>query len=277
MIIHRRYITRLVKFNPSHNTLIAYTAVAGIIMLSLALLLVPAKSFVAPCHVILRDIIMVFLLGFCFPLYYINLSERHGQRCLGVTRAKLGLSLKINVALTIFVFAFFLIISPGRPQFNVSMLLTLLYLMPTGIFETVFFFGFLRHFTEKAFGVVPAIILTAICYSLHHVGFQPEFIKFFLLGIILTSIFYVTRNIFILFPFFWSVGAFWDTQLMIFESGMTISLAAIIVAVCQLIAMAVYAGYIYHKKHSRALINTFLSIKPRSIQIPSKTRHFHNM
>ena len=242
MIINRRYVTRLVKFTPSHETLIAFTAVAGIIMLSLALLLVPSTNFVAPCHIILRDIIMVLLLGFCFPLYYINLSERHGQRCLGVTRAKLGLSLKINLALGVLVFAFFLIISPQWPPLNLSTLLTLLYLVPTGIFETIFFFGFLRHFMEKAFGVVPAIMLTAMFYSLHHVGFQPEFIKFFLLGIMYTSIFFVTRNIFILFPFFWSAGAFWDVQFMLFDGSVIISPGILIVAVCQLIAMTFHAG-----------------------------------
>ena len=63
---------------------------------------------------------------------------------------------------------------------------------------------------EKAFGIIPAIILTSAFYSLHHAGFQPEFVHLFLVGLMYCSIFYITRNMLIIFPFFWGVGALWD-------------------------------------------------------------------
>ncbi|WP_456298465.1 hypothetical protein [Acetatifactor aquisgranensis] len=48
----------------------------------------------------------------------------------------------------------------------------------------------------------PAILITAIFYSLHHAGFQPEFTKLFFVGILYVTVFYFTHNIFSIFPFF---------------------------------------------------------------------------
>ena len=73
-----------------------------------------------------------------------------------------------------------------------------------------FIYGFLRMSFEKAFGIIPAIILTSVFYSLHHAGFQPEFLHLFLVGLMYSSVFYITKNMLIIFPFFWGVGALWD-------------------------------------------------------------------
>ena len=84
------------------------------------------------------------------------------------------------------------------------------YILVAGIFEMTFIYGFLRMSFEKAFGIIPAILLTSAFYSLHHAGFQPEFIHLFLVGLMYCSVFYITKNMLIIFPFFWGVGALWD-------------------------------------------------------------------
>ena len=63
---------------------------------------------------------------------------------------------------------------------------------------------------EKAFGFIPAILLTSVFYSFHHAGFQPEFLHLFLVGLMYSAVFYITRNMLVIFPFFWGVGALWD-------------------------------------------------------------------
>ena len=68
--------------------------------------------------------------------------------------------------------------------------------------EMVFIYGFLRYELERAFGILPAILITAIFYSLHHAGFQPEFTKLFFVGIMYVTVFCFTHNIFSIFPFF---------------------------------------------------------------------------
>ena len=73
-----------------------------------------------------------------------------------------------------------------------------------------FIYGFLRMSFEKSFGIIPSILLTSVFYSLHHAGFQPEFLHLFLVGLMYCGVFYITKNMLIIFPFFWGVGALWD-------------------------------------------------------------------
>ena len=51
-----------------------------------------------------------------------------------------------------------------------------------------FIYGYLRMSFEKAFGIIPAVLLTAAFYSLHHAGFQPEFVHLFFVGIMYCSV-----------------------------------------------------------------------------------------
>ena len=115
------------------------------------------------------------------------------------------------------------------------------------IFEMVFIYGFLRYEFERAFGVLPAIFITAIFYSLHHAGFQPEFTKLFFVGVMYVTVFYFTHNIFSIFPFFWGVGAIWDV-LVNSEAGNQIkNETSFAVAMLMLIAMIGIGFFIYCK------------------------------
>ena len=40
-----------------------------------------------------------------------------------------------------------------------------------GLFEAIFFRGFLQNRLEAAFGIVPAVALAAALYGLYHVGY----------------------------------------------------------------------------------------------------------
>jgi hypothetical protein len=49
--------------------------------------------------------------------------------------------------------------------------------MVTNVVEVIFFACFIRYYTEKSLGVIPGILIAAAFFSLHHAGFQPEYIK----------------------------------------------------------------------------------------------------
>ena len=109
----------------------------------------------------------------------------------------------------------------------------------------VFIYGFLRYEFERAFGILPAILITAIFYSLHHAGFQPEFTKLFFVGIMYVAVYYFTHNIFSIFPFFWGVGAVWDV-LVHSEAGNQIkNETSFIIAILMFIAMIGISIFIY--------------------------------
>ena len=88
--------------------------------------------------------------------------------------------------------------------------ITVCYIFVAGIFEMTFIYGFLRRVFEKSFGLIPGIVLTSLFYSFHHAGFQPEFGKLILVGIMYASSYRITNNLLIIFPLFWGVGATWD-------------------------------------------------------------------
>jgi hypothetical protein len=74
----------------------------------------------------------------------------------------------------------------------------------------IFFYGFLRTLFEKAFGIVPGIILAALFYSFHHIGFQPEYGKLIFVGLLYAVVYRLGNNALLLYPFFLGVGGAYD-------------------------------------------------------------------
>ena len=156
---------------------------------------------------------------------------------MGIHKKKLAASLAINVITAISLLAMFISKNTEDIVFNINSFYAISYILVAGIFEMVFIYGFLRYEFERAFGILPAIFITAIFYSLHHAGFQPEFTKLFFVGIMYVTVFYFTHNIFAVFPFFWGVGAIWDV-LVNSEAGNQIkNKTSFIIAILMFIAM----------------------------------------
>lgn len=78
-----------------------------------------------------------------------------------------------------------------------------------GLFEAVFFRGWLQLRFEEAFGLVPGLILSGACYSLYHVGYGMtggEMLFLFGLGLVFGAVFRLTRSVFVLWPFYTPMG-----------------------------------------------------------------------
>lgn len=142
--------------------------------------------------------------------------------------------------------------SEEQIHFDMNSLYAIAYILAGGVFEMIFIYGFLRYEFERAFGILPAIIITALFYSLHHTGFQPEFIKLFFVGIMYVTVFYFTRNIFAIFPVFWGIGAVWDV-LVNSEAGAQISnFKSFLIAVALLVAMIGISVSFYWRLNRRS-------------------------
>jgi hypothetical protein len=124
--------------------------------------------------------------------------------------------------------------------------------MIVGFFEILFFYEFLRRNFEKAFGTIPSIILAAFFYSFHHIGFQPELIKLFLVGIFFASVSRLTNNILVIYPFFWGVGGIWDILVEHHKSSKIMEFAwikySMIRALLILVLIIIFLGYIIYIK-----------------------------
>lgn len=219
--------------------------ICGLIMVLLSISMALFDNEIS--NIVLRDILMILFLGFFTPLYYILVIKKKNISVLGVHKNKLAVSLAINVVAGISLSAMFINQNTGDIAFNRESFYAIAYIFAAGIFEMVFIYGFLRYEFERAFGLIPAVFITACFYSLHHAGFQPEFTKLFFVGIMYVTVFYFTQNIFSIFPFFWGVGAVWDV-LVNSEAGSQIkNETSFIIAMLMLIAMAGISVFIYCK------------------------------
>ena len=201
----------LFKFKVTKDTGIAVAA--GFVMIALSLLMLPFGSSSIRDTVIsfiLRDVLMILGLGVVFVSLYVEKKGRSVVTELGFTKRKWILSLILNVILGAGLLFVFLKDEVPENVISLKNLYGATYIFVAGIFEMTFIYGFLRMSFEKAFGIIPSILLTAVFYSLHHAGFQPEFLHLFLVGLMYCSVFYITKNMLIIFPFFWGVGALWD-------------------------------------------------------------------
>lgn len=209
--------------------------ICGLIMVLLSIAMTVLNSEIG--NIILRDILMILFLGFFTPIYYISIIKKKNLSVLGLHKNKLTVSLAINAITGISLLAMFITKNTKDIVLNLNSFYATTYILVAGIFEMVFIYGFLRYEFERAFGILPAVLLTAIFYSLHHAGFQPEFTKLFFVGLMYVTVFYFTQNIFSIFPFFWGVGAIWDV-LVNSEAGSQIkNETSFIIAILIFIAM----------------------------------------
>lgn len=201
---------KMIRFRPDKTTAAAFFIAAAIILLSVLMPLFSGSEIETVAHIILRDFLMIYVTGFCVPLSYVRRNEPEKYAVLGITRHKLKISLILNMLLAAGLTAQFAFGSETTILLNAETLFAVVYIFAAGIFEMVCIYGFIRHYLERAFGIIPAILLTAAIYSFHHAGFQPEFSELFFVGLMYCTVFYFTGNIFVIFPFFWGVGAVWD-------------------------------------------------------------------
>jgi hypothetical protein len=78
-----------------------------------------------------------------------------------------------------------------------------------GLFEAIFFRGWLQLRFEEAFGLVPGLILGALCYSLYHLGYgmsTSEFMFLFGLGLVFAAFFRLTKSVAVLWPLYTPIG-----------------------------------------------------------------------
>ncbi len=82
-----------------------------------------------------------------------------------------------------------------------------------GLFEAVFFRGFVQGRLEASFGVVPAVAGAALLYSLYHVGYgmgYEEMWFLFGLGVVYAIAYRLTTNVLIIWPLLTPMGAFFN-------------------------------------------------------------------
>jgi len=200
-----------VRFKPERDTLVAFLSGMLVIGLSAGMLPFKDSGLERISSLVLRNLLMIYGFGFFVPVGYTLFIEKNNLSELGLTRKHLGLLLFINLLLAgllVWVFISDIDILPSLTREKIKAVLYIM--LAAGPFEILFFYGFLQLRFERAFGILPAVLLTALFYSFHHIGFQPQFGKLFMVGVMYMITFRTVRSVWIIYPFFWGVGACWD-------------------------------------------------------------------
>ncbi|MCX8131675.1 MAG: hypothetical protein N3I35_16475 [Clostridia bacterium] len=156
---------------------------------------------------IIRDVLQISIIGIVLP-FTIMAKNKSNFFSSGIRFDRPLKYLLISLILGGLLAINFITKASGEMStlFSNEKLILMLYIMIVNIFEVLFFAAFLRYYFEKALGIIPSVILSAAFYSLHHAGFQPEFVELFIIGIVFISIFRIANHWLICFPMWWVGG-----------------------------------------------------------------------
>jgi membrane protease YdiL (CAAX protease family) len=138
--------------------------------------------------------------------------RRQGFSTFGFHFKNWELYLALDLILGVLLLVMFLNQSPHPAGFQLSSvkLWTASFVMLALCFELIFFYAFLRTLLVREFGTPLGVILTALFYAFHHIGFQPEYGKLIFVGLIYATVCQLSGNILSIFPFLLGVGGVYD-------------------------------------------------------------------
>jgi uncharacterized protein len=163
------------------------------------------------------------LLGVGVPALYTTLVRRRGLEELGITTRWIIPSLALGAWRGYETYQATLANLDVEVSLALVPLVTLA--LTVGLFEAVFFRGWLQMRFEEAFGLVPGLFLGAACYALYHVGYgmqASELLFLFGLGLVFGAFFRLTRSIFVLWPLLTPMGGLYTNL----SEGLTLPLPA---------------------------------------------------
>jgi len=215
LVVRRKDAFRF-RWQPTRHTWVAVGTGLLAFIFSASLLLFEPGSIPA---MLIHNGLIYIVCGAAIPWGYTVLAERETSAALGLKRKRWLLSLIISlVAAGLFTPMLFLegdLASVGWGNVaKAAFVLT----GAGGLFELFLYYGFIHLRLEKAFGTIPAILLTSAIYVLWHVGTQlplePDPLyamwKLFWVGVMSQSLFSLTRNLLVIWPLFHAVGVMLD-------------------------------------------------------------------
>lgn len=188
--------------------------------------------------------------GVALPVLYTVVVRRRPLADIGITTRLLVPSLMLGLVLGTDTYRH-TVASLGL-TFSAEHAALLAMTLAVGLFEAVFFRGWLQLRFEAAFGVVPGLLAAAACYSLYHVGYgmnRAEMLFLFGYGLTFGAMFRLTRNVFVLWPFYTPVGSFYSN----IRSGLELPFEATygFVLVLALMAAAIATGALLRRRRPR--------------------------
>ena len=198
------------RFEPSSELVVLVVSwIAVVTGLYLAFRIVTTSN--VALNFILYGPVSMLLLGTIVPLTYTVKVKKSNLRELGVSKKYWLHSLAIGLILGINTYLNTLANLQLPPIENLIPLGVMA--LTVGLFEALFFRGWMQLGFDRAFGAIPGIVLGAAFYSLYHIGYGMEWHELwflFTLGLQFALAFRLTKNIMILWPLYTWIGGMYS-------------------------------------------------------------------
>ena len=201
-----------VCWQPGWDTLVAVATVLYMIpsyYLS-ANLYHPLTSF----NFMFTDLVINVLL----PAYYVLKVCGESSEHLGLTKRRWLPSLLISAALATFFSLRMIGFLATVPQ---ELVLSTVVFNGIILWEPFFVYSWLQLRFERAFGILPGIILAGACFGSYHTGTYPPqmVVMLALFGMFYGAVFRLTKNLLALWPLTWAVASTMGTVSGVFTFG----------------------------------------------------------
>jgi membrane protease YdiL (CAAX protease family) len=192
------------------------------------------------------------LLGVAGPVVYTVWMRTRPLADLGLSRTEWGRAVALGLVLAGVQFALTLYGYPLPAPVDWVPLAALA--LVVGLFEAVFFRGFVQTRLEAAYGPVAGIAGAAVLYGLYHVGYGmggSELVFLTGLGVVYAVAFAQTRSVLVLWPLMTPLGSFFNA---VDGGDIDLPWASIMgfADVLALMALALWLG-LRHERRSRAV------------------------
>lgn len=196
------------------------------------------------------------VIGFVAPVVYTVWRRGRSLEDLGITGARLRPTLMLAVLFAAVQFSVTLWgYDLPRPVDWVPLLVMA---VVVGMFEAVYFRGFVQGRLEASFGAVPAVGGAAALYALYHVGYgmgASEMLFLFGLGVVYAIAYRLVRNVFVLWPLLTPLGSFFAN---VDAGDIELPWASIAgfadVAVVMVVAIVIAARHERRRRHAGAQV-----------------------
>jgi membrane protease YdiL (CAAX protease family) len=205
-ILNRILSEQGVAWQPGRDTLAAFVSY-GLVVAGLYIAFQVFTTKRVAANFITFGPVTLAGLGVALPVLYTVLVRRRSLADIGLTTRHLLPSLLLGLLLGWDTYRNTL--ATVNLSWTQEALPLVVMALAVGLFEAIFFRGWLQLRFEKAFGVVPGVVLGALCYSLYHVGYGMnwnEMLFLFGLGMVFAAVFRLTKNVAVLWPFYTPIG-----------------------------------------------------------------------
>ena len=239
-----------IRWKPSKDlAVVALSWILVVACLYTATVIVGDKVWGGMAYFTLYAILGATLFGVGLPLYWMVVIQKRPLADLGITTRGLGLSIILQLIFAAIQFASTLA-KTGVPSLETFLPLLALALC-IGFFEAIFWRGWVLLRLEESFGILPAIIVGSALYAAYHIGYgmpASEMIFLFFIGVMFAVIFRLTKNIFILYPFFQPMGQL----ITLIKDNLKLPVAASLgfIDALALMVVLIWLASKYYKKHS---------------------------